>query len=78
MEGKVIIFGKAGWPYTEKARLAYGENAEYYDVQSDSTKLEEMLKLSGGVKSVPVIIEGEKVTVGYGGTWGVWLLIVYR
>jgi hypothetical protein len=28
-----------------------------------------MLKFSEGVSSVPVIVEGEKVTIGYGGTW---------
>jgi len=27
-----------------------------------------MLKLSGGTREVPVIVEGEKVTIGYGGT----------
>jgi len=27
-----------------------------------------MLKLSGGKRQVPVIVEGDKVTVGYGGT----------
>jgi glutaredoxin len=37
-------------------------------VKSDSTKLQEMLKLSGGVRQVPVILEGGKVTVGYGGS----------
>ena len=78
MPEKAIIFGKAGWPFTEKARSAYGENAKYFDVKSDSTKLEEMLKYSGGVRKVPVIIEEGKVTIGYGGAWGVWLPIVYR
>jgi len=27
-----------------------------------------MLKLSGGKREVPVIVEGEKVSIGYGGT----------
>jgi len=27
-----------------------------------------MLKLSKGARKVPVIVEGKKVTVGYGGT----------
>jgi len=27
-----------------------------------------MLKASGGKRQVPVIVEGEKVTIGYGGT----------
>jgi len=30
--------------------------------------LTEMLKFSKGGRSVPVIVEGDKVTVGYGGT----------
>jgi len=29
--------------------------------------MEEMLKLSGGVRKVPVILEEGKVTIGYGG-----------
>jgi len=38
------------------------------DVKSDSTKLEEMLRHTNGVREVPVIVEGDKVTIGYGGT----------
>jgi hypothetical protein len=30
--------------------------------------MEEMLKLSGGERKVPVIVDGEEVTVGYGGS----------
>jgi glutaredoxin len=37
-------------------------------VKSDSAKLQEMLKISGGVRQVPIIVEGDKVTIGYGGT----------
>jgi len=70
MNNKVIIYGKAGWPYTAEARLVYGE-AEYFDVKADSTKLDEMLKYSNGARKVPVIVEGEKITIGYGGSWGV-------
>lgn len=29
--------------------------------------MEEMLKLSKGTRKVPVIVEGENVTIGYGG-----------
>ena len=78
MADKIIIYGKDGWPYTEKARSAYKENSVYINVKSDSGKLEEMLKHSGGVRKVPVILEGGKVTVGYGGSWGVWSPIGYR
>ena len=47
--------------------MAYGNRAEYFDVKSDSSKLEEMLRYSDGVRKVPVIVEGAQVTVGYGG-----------
>ena len=30
--------------------------------------LAEMLRLSGGKRQVPVIMEGGRVTIGYGGT----------
>jgi len=36
-------------------------------VRADPSKLEEMLKHSGGARSVPVVVEGDKVTVGFGG-----------
>lgn len=48
--------------------MVYGEKAEYFDVKADSKKLDEMLRYSSGIRKVPVIIEGRKVTVGYGGT----------
>jgi glutaredoxin len=37
-------------------------------VKQDHSKLDEMLKLTKGSRQVPVIVEGEKVTVGYGGS----------
>jgi len=40
---------------------------EYIDVKQDSAGLNEMLKLSDGVRKVPVIVEEDKVTVGYQG-----------
>ncbi len=76
MAEKVIIYGKKGWPFSGQARSAYGKDAQYVDVLMEKGQLEEMLKLSNGVRSVPVIVEGEKVTIGYGGSWAVWGLIV--
>jgi glutaredoxin len=38
------------------------------DVKMNPDKLEEMLKASGGQRKVPVIVEGDRATVGYGGT----------
>ena len=37
------------------------------DVGADLKKLDKMLSLSGGRRQVPVIVEGDKVTVGFGG-----------
>jgi hypothetical protein len=39
----------------------------YINVKNDKKELERMIALSGG-RQVPVILEGEKVTVGFGGT----------
>lgn len=74
MSDKIIIFGKDTWPYTQAAREDYAKrkaNFEYYRVDRDKEKLAEMLKYSGGKREVPVIVEGGKVILGYGGTWGV-------
>jgi len=48
--------------------LAYGNKAKYIDVKSDSVKLQEMIKVTGGLRQVPVIVESGKVKIGYGGT----------
>jgi glutaredoxin len=37
-------------------------------VKADKARLEEMLKLSRGERSVPVIVEDGKTTIGYGGS----------
>jgi hypothetical protein len=34
----------------------------------DRSKMAEMLKLTGGKRLVPVIVEGDNITIGYGGT----------
>jgi len=38
------------------------------DVVAEPEKLEAMLKFSKGVRKVPVIVEGKKVEIGYGGS----------
>ena len=67
MSDQIIIYGTSGCPYTDKARVDY-DDAIYYDVKSDSSRMKEMLKHSNGARKVPVIVEGEKVTIGYGGS----------
>ena len=75
MADKILIYGKDTWPYTKAAREAFkkqGEKVEYHDVRQDVDKLKDMLEYSDGVRKVPVIVDQDKVTIGFdGGTWGV-------
>ncbi len=40
----------------------------YLDVVEEAQHLEKMLKLTGGVRQVPVLVAEGQVTVGFGGT----------
>jgi glutaredoxin len=67
----VQIFGKDTCPYTQAARdhyLGLAVPFEYFNVKKNPAELERMLKFSRGKREVPVIVEGNKVTIGYGGT----------
>ena len=67
----VQIFGKDTCPYTQAARDHYLSLAvpfEYFNVKKNSEALERMLTLSHGRREVPVILENDKVTIGFGGT----------
>ncbi len=44
-----------------------GNKAVYFDVKLDAAKLDEMLKFSRGARKVPVIVEDDKVSIGYEG-----------
>jgi glutaredoxin len=48
--------------------LVYANRAEYVNVKEDPKKLDEMLLLTRGIRKVPVIVEGEQITIGYGGS----------
>jgi glutaredoxin 3 len=66
-----LVFGKDGCPYTEAALEDFarrGIRATYIDVRKDPAELDRMLTFSGGKRRVPVIVEGGKVTIGFGGT----------
>jgi arsenate reductase-like glutaredoxin family protein len=39
----------------------------YFDVIADTDKLNTMLKYSGGIRKVPIIVDADDVTVGYKG-----------
>jgi glutaredoxin 3 len=66
-----VIYGKGNCPYTQAALEDYrrrGVEVEYHDVKHDRTALDRMLVHSAGQRRVPVIVEGERVTIGFGGT----------
>jgi glutaredoxin len=41
---------------------------EYINVKKDPAQLQRMLTFSGGKRAVPVIVDDDRVTVGFGGT----------
>jgi hypothetical protein len=41
---------------------------EYFDVQEDGEAMRRFLALSGGSRRVPLVVEGDRVTVGFGGS----------
>jgi hypothetical protein len=51
--------------------MACGDRAIYIDVDADIKDLQQMLDYSGGKMAVPVIVEGDRVTIGFGGESGV-------
>ena len=75
MVERILIFGKDTWPYTTSAREAYrkkGMQVEYISVIDKPNQMDRMLKYSDGARKVPVIVDGDDVTIGFdGGSWGV-------
>jgi glutaredoxin 3 len=65
-----VIFGKDACPYTQAALDEYRRrgDVEYVNVARSRADLDRMLVHSAGKRRVPVIVEGEKVTIGFGGT----------
>ncbi len=41
---------------------------EYVNVKKDKASLERMLGFSKGSREVPVIVDGDRVTIGFGGS----------
>jgi hypothetical protein len=40
----------------------------YRDVKEDAQAMAEMLRLTQGNRQVPVLMEGEKISIGFGGS----------
>ena len=67
----LLIFGKDTCPYTNAARAHYlsrSKEFQFINVKNNPADLERMLAYSGGKTEVPVIVDGDTVTVGFGGT----------
>jgi glutaredoxin len=41
---------------------------EYVNVKKNAAELQRMLGYSKGRRAVPVIVDGDRVTIGFGGT----------
>ena len=63
----ILIYGTNTCPFCVQAREAYGDRAVFINVDQDPERLNEMLALSSGKRQVPVIVEGDKVTIGFAG-----------
>jgi glutaredoxin len=71
MADEVLIYGKDSCPYTAAAIEDYQARKvpyRYINVKKDRAELDHMLKLTGGRRQVPVIVEAGHVTIGFGGT----------
>jgi glutaredoxin len=71
MADEVLIYGKDSCPYTAAAVEDYQTRKvpyRYINVKKERAELERMLALTGGRRQVPVIVEGGRVTIGFGGT----------
>ena len=67
----VYIFGKDTCPYTQAARDDFQRRQvpfEYVNVKKNPADLQRMLGFSNGRRAVPVIVDGDQVTIGFGGT----------
>jgi len=69
MPETVIIYTKTGCPYCKAAKEDLNKKGVTYqeiNISDNPGKIEEMVKIAG-TRKVPVIVEADKVTVGYNG-----------
>ncbi len=68
MSSKVRIFTTPGCGYCSQAKQFLTEKGvefEAFDVSSDKDAMQEMRKMTGGARSVPVIAGCDKVLIGF-------------
>jgi glutaredoxin 3 len=61
---EIVIYGKSTCPHTKRALTAHPE-ARFVDIEASEANLEEMLRLSDGLRRIPVIVEDGKSCVGF-------------
>jgi glutaredoxin len=67
---EVTVFTKPGCPYCAAAKddfVKRGVAFTEHNVVADQAALRNMLALNGGRRQVPTIVQGDQVTVGFGG-----------
>ena len=67
---EVTIYTKEGCPYCAAAKKHYAEQGISFkeiDIYDTPGAKDEVVKLTGGQRIVPVIVEEGKVTAGFGG-----------
>lgn len=71
MVENVELYGSLGCPYTSELRehlFWEGKAFAEYDVEADQAALKRMIQLTGGQRTVPVLVEGGRVTeIGWRG-----------
>jgi len=69
--GRLELFGSAACPYTREMRewLEFrGADFVEYDVEADRSARDRMLALSGGQRTVPVLVDdGKVIRIGWQG-----------
>jgi glutaredoxin len=71
MASRVVIYGKDSCPYTSAARADFakrGYTVDYRNVRTDPAQMREFLTLGKGRREVPLMLEEDQVTIGFGGT----------
>jgi glutaredoxin 3 len=66
----ITIYTKPGCPYCQAAKDDMrARNVEYKEVSvpGDARAMAELAELTGGENVVPVIVDGDKVQIGFGG-----------
>ncbi|MBU1744691.1 MAG: glutaredoxin family protein [Proteobacteria bacterium] len=70
VEKEIIIYTTPRCPFCKAAKEDLDRKGIKYkeiDVSKDAEELEKMVRISGK-RLVPVMVDGENVTVGFGGT----------